>query len=171
MNKKIFKDGIEKAKLSYITFENILLILLLTFGYFGMQSVKIYSMPIISIVYLLFAFSMLLFFLRKNLCTQCYYYGKACHCGWGILASKLFKKESGNQKLGGILAAITWSIIMILPIFVMIVLVILRQVALKNMLFYLIPFIILDLINAILHKVDCEKCKMKYICPGSAAKS
>ncbi|MGD9202226.1 MAG: hypothetical protein PVI26_11725 [Chitinispirillia bacterium] len=170
MNKKIFEGGIEKTKIPYIIFENVLIFALLFFGYSGMKSISIYEIPILSIIYILFSLSMLIFFLRKHLCTHCYYYGKSCHCGWGLLSSNLFKKESGNQKIGGILAGVTWGIIMILPIIVMIILIIIKEVKLKDEVLYLVPFIILTGINGLLHKIDCDKCKMKYICPGSASK-
>jgi hypothetical protein len=170
VNNKIFEGGIEKAKIPYIVFENILIVALLVLGYLGMKTINIYRIPIVSLIYILFSFTMLIFFLRKHLCTHCNYYGKSCHCGWGHLSSKLFKKESGNQKLGGILAGITWGIIMILPIIVMVILIIIKEVERKEQILYLVPFVILTAINGFLHKVDCENCKMKYICPGSAAK-
>ena len=58
----------------------------------------------------------LYFFLRKHLCTNCPFYGKECYAGWGLLASRLFEKGSGDFELGKKLAIITWSIFLILPI-------------------------------------------------------
>ncbi len=170
MKDEIYEGGIEKVKIPYIVFENTLIVALLVFGYLGMKPISVHGIPILSIIYVLFTLIMLIFILRKHLCTHCYYYGKSCHCGWGHLSSKLFKKESGNQKAGGILAGITWGTIMVLPVISMVLLIITNEVKLKQEMLYLVSFVILTVINGVLHKIDCENCKMKYICPGSAAK-
>jgi hypothetical protein len=139
-------------------------------GFLGMYPLKIISIPIVSIFYVLFATFMLFFMLRKHLCINCYYYNKWCHCGWGKLSSTMFKKNTGVQKLGGKLAGLTWGILMTLPIIVMIIIIIIDEVSLIEKLFFLVPFVALVVVNGILHKIDCEKCKMRFICPGSAAK-
>ena len=167
---KLYEEGIEEAKKSYAIFENIMFLLLIILGFLGMYPIKVIGIPFVSILYLLFVVIMLIFILRKHLCTYCYYYDKWCHCGWGKLSSLLFKKDSGNQKLGGILAGLTWGILMGLPIIVMITIIIIDKTSLINKLIFLIPFVILVLINAVLHIKDCKKCKMRFICSGSAAK-
>jgi hypothetical protein len=167
----LYEDGIEEAKKSYAVLENILFLVLLTLGFMGMYPLGISGIPLVSILYALFALIMLTFVLRKHLCTGCYYYDKWCHCGWGKLSSAMYKKDSGNQKWGGILASLTWGIIMVLPIIGMILVVAFGKVRLTQALIYFIPFLILVGINGIMHKIDCEKCKMRFLCPGSAAKS
>ena len=169
MDQKIYSEGIEKAKISYVIFENILLVLLLAIGCLGMYTIQIGNIPIVSILYIVFSLFMLVLFLRKHLCTHCYYYGKTCHCGWGVLAAKLYKEKSGDQTLGGILAGVTWAVIMLLPIILMVVAMIFIKGVFFTTMIYLIPFIILVGINGYLHKVDCDQCKMKFTCPGSAA--
>ncbi len=169
-NEKIFENGIEQAKESYVIFENTLIILMVLLGYIGMYPLKIFGIHLISIAYLSFNIIMLVFVLRKHLCTQCYYYGKMCHCGWGKLSSTLFEKESGNQKLGGKLALFTWAVLMVLPVLGMTAAVLLGKAPLMQELIFFIPFIILLGINGYLHKKDCTECKMRFICPGSAAK-
>ncbi|ALU12614.1 hypothetical protein EYM_05720 [Ignicoccus islandicus DSM 13165] len=57
----------------------------------------------------------LYFQLRKDLCTNCPFYGKPCFSGWGLLASKLFERNSGNFERGRKLAAITWGSFLLLP--------------------------------------------------------
>ena len=61
-------------------------------------------------------------------------------------------------------------LIIVLPIFMMIIIFIFVKGILLYEMIVFIPFIILVIITAILHKKDCEKCKMRFICPGSAAK-
>ena len=97
----------EEVKISYVIFENVLIVLLIIFGFLGMLPLTINGLPIVSIVYVLFAVIMLIFVLRKHLCTNCYYYGKWCHSGWGKLASLMFKKNSGSWKFGIKLARFT----------------------------------------------------------------
>lgn len=166
----LFKNGMDKYEKPYIYLENILIILQIFLGFICMFPVRIAGIPVVSILYISFNIIMLLFPLRKHLCTHCYYYGKQCHCGWGKLASALYKKGSGTQKIGGILAAVTWGNIMLLPIIVTIILMISEKTFFIDQLIFFVPFFITVIINGALHKADCEKCKMKFICPGSAAK-
>ncbi|MCP3875486.1 MAG: hypothetical protein GY699_20310 [Desulfobacteraceae bacterium] len=161
-------NGIKNASLSYVLLENGLIFANILIGSFGMSPLKLMNIPLISILYLLFVFYMLVFALRKHLCTQCYYYDKSCHCGWGKLASKLYKPNTGNQKLGGFLAAITWSSLMVIPLVVMGFL--LYQDFSNSRFLLLIAFVVITIGNNILHVKDCRECKMRYICPGSAAK-
>ena len=37
------------------------------------------------------------FMIMKSGCVSCYYYGKRCYCGKGLLAAKLFKKEDPKK--------------------------------------------------------------------------
>ena len=168
---KLFDNGIEQVNLSYAILENIVFILLTIFGFLIMYPLNIIGIPIVSIVYVIFILVMLGFVLRRQLCTTCYYYDKMCHCGWGKVSSKMFKKDCGNLESGAKLALFTWAITMGLPIFGMIIVLILGKSTLIYELIVFIPFIILVIITAILHFKVCEKCKMRFICPASAAKN
>ncbi|MCP4181494.1 MAG: hypothetical protein GY756_27335 [bacterium] len=168
-NQKIYECGIEKANPIYILFENVLIIGNLLAGFIGMYSVKTFGFPVLSVFYLIFVLTMLIFVLRKHLCTQCYSYGKSCHCGWGKLAEKLYKKGAGNQKLGGILAGVTWAILMGTPIIAITILIFVNFT--YTALICLIICVIITAINNILHVKDCKECKMRDICPGSAYKN
>jgi hypothetical protein len=107
---------------------------------------------------------MLIFVLRKHLCTNCYYYGKWCHSGWGKLASLMFKKNSGSWKFGIKLARFTWAVLMILPIIGMIVVIITSKAYLEKELSLLTIFLILGSYQFSLHIRDCSKCKMRAAC-------
>lgn len=167
---KLYDNGVEEAKKSYAILENVLFIVLIALGFLGMYPLSVSGVSFVSILYVLIAVAMLVFVLRKHLCTSCYYYDKWCHCGWGKLSSAMFKKDSGNQELGGKLAGLTWGVLMGLPIIGMIAVVIMGKVSLRDELIFFIPFIVLVAINGILHIKDCQKCKMRFICPGSGAK-
>ena len=167
---ELYEDGVEDCKKFYVICENVLIVGMIALGFFGMYPLSFGGIPFVSILYVLFALIMMVFVLRKYLCTNCYYYDKWCHCGWSKLSSIMFKKGSGNQELGGKLAGFSWGILMGLPIIGMIIIVIIGEISLIDELIFLAPFIALVAVNGILHKIDCEKCKMRYICPGSSAK-
>jgi len=73
---KLYENGIEEAKKSYVIFENVLFIVLIALGFLGMYPLGVNGVPIVSILYALFVLIMLVFVLRKHLCTGCYYYDK-----------------------------------------------------------------------------------------------
>ena len=164
----LYEKGIEKAAPGYVLFENILILGNIFLGFWGMYSIKIFNVPVLSIIYAAIILYMLTFVLRKHLCTQCFYFGKTCHCGWGRLASGLYKQNSGNQEKGGKLAGATWATLMLVPIIAITIKLILSYS--NNLLFLLIAFVVLVIINLGLHVKDCKECKMKNCCPGSAAK-
>lgn len=167
----LYNDGIEKAKTSGVVIENLLIVGMVAMGFRCMYKAGINGIPIVSIIYVLFILIMLIFVLRKQLCAVCYYYGKQCHCGWGKLSSALFKQGSGNRDLGGKLAGLTWGVTMVLPIVVSVSLLIMGKTLIMEEIKFLAPFLILVVINGVLHKKSCENCKMRYICPGSAART
>ncbi len=82
----------------------------------------------------------------------------------------MFEKGTGNPELGGKLAGLTWGILMGVPIVGMIVVIIMGTASLARELVFLILFLGLAAVNGVLHRKDCEKCKMRFVCPGSAAK-
>lgn len=168
MENNLYNKGIEKSSFGYVILENILILGNVLVGFWGMYSIKIFNLPVLSIIYATFILYMLTFALRKHLCTQCFYYGKTCHCGWGRLASGLYEQNLGNQKKGGKMAGATWATLMLVPIIAITIKLILNFS--NSLLFFLIAFVVLVIINLGLHVKDCKECKMKNCCPGSAAK-
>jgi hypothetical protein len=171
MEHKIYENGRNEFKKAYILTENLLLIAQFLLGFIGMLEFKISCIPYISIAYIFFALIMLGFVLRKHLCTHCFYYGKWCHCGWGKLSSLMYKKDSGNIIIGSKTIGPTWGILMTLPILIMMLAIVLNKVSFSNISLVFISYIILVIINGAIHVCDCKKCKMRFICPGSAAKN
>ena len=170
MEQKIYENGKNEFKKTHVLIENLLLIAQFVLGFIGMLAYKINSIPYLSIAYVLFALIMLGFVLRKHLCTHCFYYGKWCHCGWGKLSSLMYKKDSGNITIGAKTIGPTWGILMVVPILIMILAIVFNKVSFSNISLVFISYIILVIINGTIHVCDCKKCKMRFICPGSAAK-
>jgi len=167
---KLYEGGLENYSKSTVVLTNVLLLLWFGFAAYGMSALRFAGLPVISILYLLFAIVMLGFVLRKHLCTHCYYYSKLCGTGWGKLSSRLFKEKSGNYELGMKLAGLTWGLLTIVPIIVIPVAMFLHREFLVPGGIGLAGFLAITAVNQFGRKKGCAQCKMKYICKASAAK-
>ena len=164
----LYKKGTKKYPLAFVIGQNVFLLVYFGIGFLSMLSLQVYGFPILSVFYVFSLAIMLLFVLRKHLCTHCYYYGKRCNTGWGKLSSFMFKKESGNYQLGIKLANITWALAILIPIIGSILALVLNYSLFTLSLLFL--FVSLTPINLVIHKKACEKCKIRFICPVSMAK-
>jgi len=166
--KKLYEEGFEEYPITTVIAQNLFFLIYFSIGFIAMLSLKISGIPIISLLYAVFLIVMLLFVLRKHLCTNCYYYGKRCSTGWGKLSSLMFKEKSGNYELGIKLAGITWGLATLIPIIGSIISLILNFTTYR--LGLLMLFIFLTPFNFIFHKNSCKRCKMRNICPASIVK-
>ncbi len=163
---KLYKEGLERYPLGCVIGQNIFFLAYFGIGFIGMLPLRIHGFPAISAFYALFLIIMLLFVLRKHLCTHCYYYGRTCNTGWGKLSASMFKKNSGSYELGVKLANATWMFAILFPIAVMS-----AEVYLNMLEFPMLAiFVILSGVNFLIHANACKKCKMRFICPASMAK-
>ena len=167
---KLYEKGLENYSKPTVALTNVLLLLWFGFAAYGMSALRFAGLPIISILYLLFAVIMLGFVLRKHLCTHCYYYNKLCGTGWGKLSSCLFKEKSGNYELGMKLAGLTWGLLTIIPIVAIPVAMFLHGEFLVPGGISLTGFLSIMIVNQFGRKKGCVQCKMRYICKASAAK-
>ncbi|MFH1537067.1 MAG: hypothetical protein ABID45_03705 [Patescibacteria group bacterium] len=162
------EKGLEKYPALGIFLENFALILWIIFGFISCW----FLYPVVAWIYLAFAVIMIVFVLRKLLCTNCYYYDKWCHVGWGKLAALFFKKgniEKFNSGLGQKIVPFTYGLLALVPlIFIIITLI-------QDFSVFKIVVLVLFLISAFLSSVtlrknSCSKCKMRYCCKGCAVK-
>jgi len=167
---KLYEKGLENYPKSSVILTNALLAIWFGFAAFGMSALKFAGFPIVSALYLLFAFVMLGLVLRKHLCTHCYYYGKLCGSGWSKLSSCQFKPKSGNYELGMKLASMTWGLLTIIPIIAIPIAMFLHKEFLISGGISLLCFIIVMIINQFGRKKGCSQCKMRYTCKASTAK-
>lgn len=167
---KLYEKGLETYPKATVVLTNVLLLLWFGFAAYGMSALKLVRLPVVSIVYLLFAFVMLGLVLRKHLCTHCYYYSKWCGTGWGKLSSCLFKEKSGNYEAGMKLAGMTWGLLTIVPIIAIPVTMFLHSEFLISGGISLAGFLAIMVVNQFGRKKGCAQCKMRYICKASAAK-
>ena len=167
---KLYEKGLENYPKATVVLTNVLLFLWFGFAAYGMSVLRFAGLPIISIIYLLFAIIMLGFVLRKHLCTHCYYYNKLCGTGWGKLSSRLFKEKSGNYELGMKLAGSTWGLLTIVPIIAIPLAMLLNRGFLVPGGITLTGFLTIMVVNQFGRKKGCKQCKMRRICEASAAK-
>ena len=167
---ELYEKGLENYPKATVVLTNVLLFLWFGFAAYGMSVLRFAGLPIISIIYLLFAIIMLGFVLRKHLCTHCYYYNKLCGTGWGKLSSRLFKEKSGNYELGMKLAGLTWGLLTIVPIIAIPLAMLLNRGFLVPGGISLTGFLTIMVVNQFGRKKGCKQCKMRRICEASAAK-
>lgn len=167
---KPYESGLENYPKSTVIFTNALLVLWFGFAAYGMSVLKIAGLPIVSIIYLLFALLMLGFVLRKHLCTHCCYYDKLCGSGWSKLSSCQFKHKSGNYELGMKLAGLTWGLLTVVPVISIPLAMFLHREFLFCGGISLAGFLLIMIVNQFGRKKGCSQCKMRYICTASAAR-
>ena len=78
---KLYEKRLENYPKATVFLTNVLLLLWFGFAACGMSAFRFAGLPIISIIYLLFAIIMLGFVLREHLRMHCYYYTKLCGTG------------------------------------------------------------------------------------------
>jgi len=109
--------------------------------------------------------------LRKLVCTNCYYYGKQCALGWGKLSALFFSQGSIDQfsTCVGIKAApITYGLLTLIPL-VFCIVALVQEVTVLKVVVLVLLLAVSVYSGAISRKMACTNCKMRLICPGSAA--
>ena len=167
-NFELYEKGLETFSLFSVVLNNIIMILWIISGSVACTFIS----PIIGKIYLFTAVFMVYFVLRKIVCTNCYYYGKMCSTGWGILAEHLFRKGNINNfrnSIGNKLAPITYFSLLIVPLILVLISIIREFTTLKfiTLILLLLTSIYSSLIG---RKKSCRNCKMRLICPGCAIK-
>ena len=162
----IYEHGLDEFSKSRVLFTNGVMILWIVLGTIACG----YINPFIGLLYLLFAVGMILFVLRKLLCTNCYYYGKWCSTGWGKLAALFFQKgsiEEFSNSRGQKLAPVTYGVLLILPLG-LVGWALLQTLTIDKLLVLLLLLLVAVYSGAISRKTACTNCKIRLICPGCA---
>ena len=167
--RKLYKEGLEEYPLKGVILGNIVMVAWVTVGTIGCWFLN----PIIAWIYLAFALIMVGLVLRKLVCRGCYYYGKRCALGWGKLAALLSKREDISKFGTGVgqkLAPITYGLLTLVPLVTIIVSFFIDGLSIQKIiiLIFLLSFSAYG--SVVSRKVNCARCKMRFICPGSTAK-
>jgi hypothetical protein len=164
---QIYKQGLETFPLSRVIFGNSMMLVWIGLGTIACWFVY----PVVAWIYLAAAIIMIFFVLRKLVCTNCYYYGKQCALGWGKISALFFNPGSIEQfsTCVGIKAApITYGLLTLIPLVFCIVALVQEVTVIKAAVLVLLLAVSVYS-GAISRKMACTNCKMRLICPGSAA--
>ena len=121
--------------------------------------------------YLAFSVLMVFVVLRRLVCTRCYYYGKRCGAGWGLLASALFTRgrmEQFNESAGIRLAPAVYGLVMLIPLISLAVL-LMRESTTSLLVLLAVILAIGFYSSGPGRKRSCVACKMRLCCKGSIA--
>lgn len=165
---KLNEDGLEKYPTASIILENVMMGLWIALGTIACW----FFNPLIAGIYLSAAIIIIIFVLRKILCTKCYYYDKWCHTGWGKLSSLFFKKgntEKFSNCKGIKLAPVFYGFLLMGPLILIIISMIL-EFSFDKLIIAIVLFLISFYSGGPSRKKGCKSCKMKLICPGCAVK-
>jgi len=99
-----YRDGIaedrrETFPLHWIVGENLLHLITWVAAGWLLWPVRWAGWPVLTIAWAAIVL-VIQILLKKHNCSGCYYYGKACHLGWGKLSAALFPQDSGDPKTG-----------------------------------------------------------------------
>ncbi|NOQ68215.1 hypothetical protein GQ568_02125 [Patescibacteria group bacterium] len=104
----------------------------------------------------------------KEGCIHCYYYGKSCAFGKGVIAAKLFKKgnpEKFCERKIGFKDFIPQILVVLIPLIVGVALLISRGFDMLIFIALIYPILSWLIVNPILYgKLACPHCKQGSIC-------
>ena len=165
---QLYDEGVEIYPWSTVVRENLAIVAWILLG----TLIAMRFNTIAGWCYAGYALVMTFAVMRKLVCTRCYYYGKRCHVGWGLLAGALFGKgrvEEFGTCPGIRFAPLFYGSLALIPVVLGIVSLIMKfSTATLTLLLVLVPIIIYSSVTA--RKESCSICKMKSVCPGSAVK-
>jgi len=168
IEKELYQDGFEEYPKSTVFIENIFMFLWIIFGSYLCWT----FMPLIGWIYLGFGFVMVLFIMRILVCKNCYYHGERCHTGWGKLSAvycKMGDLRQFGRGLSGIIVPIFYTSLALIPL-ILGAISLVREFSIIKICIFMTYLLISMTSSFIQRKKSCSKCKMKDICPGTAAK-
>ncbi|MCK5743685.1 MAG: hypothetical protein KAH30_03030 [Caldisericia bacterium] len=164
---ELYEKGLDKYPISSVVISNLLMLIWIEIGAFAIYMFH----PVGGIVYTFLAVFMVYIFLRWAVCRHCYYYGRRCATGWGLISSTLFSKGDESKftaKITQASIAVTYLLILIPPIVILIVLMVKSFVMIY--LYTLIVFLVAGFLSSFVFRArSCAKCKLRISCPGCAA--
>ena len=165
---EIYRGGLEEYAKPSIALANLSIVLWVAVGTIACW----FWQPLAAWVYLAAAMIMTVFVMRKIVCTNCYYYGKWCCMGWGRLSALLFSRGSIDRFRGSIgirIAPLFYALLILVPL-IMVIIALVQEYSVAKVV-VLVLLLLVSLYSGFLsRKRSCSRCKMKTLCPGSAAK-
>ncbi len=168
MTVRLYDGGSEQGPLGQVILGNALMVLLLGIGTTACWLVS----PAFGIAYLIISTGSVYGLLRRLVCTRCYYYGKRCGAGWGLLASWFFSRrplDEFSDNPGVRLAPLVYGGITLVPLVVSVGLLIRGATTAL----VILPALLLALgfySSGPGRRRACSACKMRLVCKGSMVK-
>ena len=165
---QLYDAGLEEYPLRDVILSNIAFAALLAAGTIVCWLVS----PAFGVAYLVVFAALTYGLLRRLTCTRCYYHGKRCGSGWGLLSAMCFGRrplEEFNESPGVKLAPLVYGLMMLVPLIALAVLI--AQHATTTLL-VLLAFLLAMVFysSGPGRRRACSVCKMRLFCKGSAAK-
>lgn len=165
---QLYDEGLEKYPLRDVILGNATFAALLAAGTASCWLIS----PVFGVAYLVVFAALTYGLLRRLTCTRCYYFGKRCGSGWGLLSSACFSRrplEEFNESPGVKLAPLVYGLMMLVPLIALAVLI--SQHATTTLL-VLLAFLLAMAFHSSGpgRRRSCSACKMRLFCKGSAAK-
>ena len=165
---EIYRGGLEEYPKPSIARANLSIVLWIAVGTVACWLL----LPLAAWVYLAAVMTMTVLVMRKLVCTNCYYYGKWCCMGWGRLSALLFSRGSIDRFRGSIgirIAPLFYALLVLVPL-IMVIMALVQEYTVPKIVI-LVLLLLVSLYSGFLsRKRNCSRCKMKPLCPGSAAK-
>ena len=165
---QLYDAGLEKYPLRDVILSNVAFGALLAAG---TASCWLLS-PAFGVAYFVVFAALTYGLLRRLTCTRCYYYGKRCGSGWGLLSAMCFgrrRMEEFNESPGVKLAPLVYGLMMLVPLIALAVLI--SQHATTTLLVLLAFLLAMAFYTSGPgRRRSCSACKMRLFCKGSAAK-
>ena len=167
---KLYEEGLEEYPKAGVISGNLLMVTWIAAGTIGCWFLS----PLIAWIYLAFALIMVGLVLRKLVCSGCYYHGRRCALGWEKLATLISHGEDISKFGTGVgmkLAPMTYGLLALVPIVTIIISFFTDGGLLAQKITVLVILLFSGIWSgAISRKGNCGRCKMRFICPGSAAR-
>ena len=164
---RLYDEGIEASTVPRVIFGNLMMMV-----WIGLGAVSCWFIhPTIAWVFLALAIILVYFVLRKLVCTNCYYYGKLCPIGWGKLSAWLFAPgdlRNFSACAGVKVAPFTYGLLTLVPL-VLCVAAVVQEPAPARITVLILLLAVAAYSGSIGRKQSCTTCKMRLMCPGSAA--
>ncbi len=165
---RLYEKGVEQYPPGAILLNNLVMVVWILLGTVACWLVN----PLVAWMFLALAVLMIYVVLRKLVCTNCYYYDRWCHMGWGKLSALMFKKgdpQKFSTSAGIKMAPFVYGALTVIPIILLLISMVTNFTQLKLTLLILI-LAVGFYSGTISRKKTCANCKMRLVCPGSAVR-
>jgi len=165
---ELYDEGLEQYPLRHVVLGNVVFASVLAAGTLACWLVT----PAFGVAYLVVSAILVYGLLRWLVCSRCYYHGKRCGSGWGLLSAAWFTRrplEEFNENPGLKLAPLVYGLTILVPLGALAVLMLDRATTtLVILLGFLLAMAFYS--SGPGRRKACAVCKMRLFCKGSAAK-